>query len=204
MTKQIIKVDDKEVNVLEKQLTPIIAKAIKVVVIRDDKELSVATEVLSQLNQYADSVKAKKKELTDPANATIKAIKALFLPLEEKVLPKIEAIREAMSVYQTEKTRLAQEKEAEIANRVGEGKGKLRVETAIKKIGEIDKPLEKIATESGGLRFRATPRLKVTDITKIPREYLVVDESKTLEALKNGIEVSGAEIEIIQVPINSR
>lgn len=199
-----IAVDTKEVKALEKSIAPVVAKASKIVVIRDAKEMEIATETLSQLNKYADSVKAEKKKLTEPANATLKAIKALFAPLEDAVLPKIEAIRGAMSAYQTEQTRLAREEEAKIASRVGEGKGKLKVETAVKKMEDIDKPAEKIATASGGLRFREDKKLKIMDETMIPREYLIPDEKKILDALKGGTAVAGCEIELVQVPINSR
>jgi hypothetical protein len=199
-----ITVDNKEVKMLEKAITPVVAAASKIATIKNDNELGVATEMLSKLNQYADSVKAEKKKLTDPANATLKAIKSLFAPLEDKVLPRIEAIRNAMMVYQTEKANAARIEDAKIAARVGEGKGKIKVDTAMKKMDEVDRPLAKIATESGGLRFRETPRLKIVDESKIPREYLVVDEKKTLDALKAGAIIPGAEIELVQVPVNSR
>ena len=204
MSKTKINVESKEVKILEKQILPVVAKASKIVVIKNDEDLGVATEVLSQLNKYNDSVKTEKKKLTEPANATLKAIKALFLPLEEKVVPKIEALREAMSVYQTEKADRAREEEMKIANRVGEGKGKLKVETAMRQMGEVEKPVEKVATDSGSATFRPKNTLEITDAGAIPREYLIVNEGKVLEALEAGIEVAGAKIKIIMVPVNRR
>jgi hypothetical protein len=200
----VVTVDTTEVKRIEKDIAPVVAKADKIIVIKNDKELEVATEVLSKLNVYADSVKAEKKKLTEPANATLKAIKALFAPLEEKVLPKIEAIRGAMSVYQTEKSEKAEAEAAAIADRVRKGKGGFSEETAMRKIDEIEKPIEKIVTDSGSLGWIDKQTLEVMDLTLIPREYLVVDEKKVLEALKAGVDVAGARIKVIKVPRNTR
>ena len=87
---------------------------------------------------------------------------------------------------------------------MGEGKGKLRVETAVKKIENIETPDHQVATEAGLVKFREDKVLKITDETKIPREYLVVDEKKLLEALKGGVIVPGAEIDIKMTPVNFR
>ncbi len=197
-------VETKEMKAIERGIAVAVAKAEKISLINSDSELEAASEVLSQLNQYNDSLKAEKKKLTEPANSTLKAIKAFFAPIEERVLPHIDAIRGAMAYYQTEKVRLAREEEAKILSRVGEGKGKLKFETAVKKMGEVEKPMEKIATASGGLRFREDKKLRIVDIAKVPREYMVVDEKKVLDALKGGASVPGCEIELVQVPINSR
>ncbi len=197
-------IQTKEVKAIEKGIAVAVAKAEKIVVIKTDVELEQASEVLSQLNQYNDGLKAEKKKMTAPANDTLKAIKAFFAPIEDRVVPKIDAIRGAMSAYQTEKANRTREEEAKIASRIGEGKGKLKFETAVKQMGELDKPLEKVTTASGSLQFREDKKLKIVDASLIPREYLIVNESKVLEALKAGIEVKGATIELVQVPINRR
>lgn len=196
-------IDDKAVKVLEKEITPVVAKAAKVE-ITNAGELAKATEVLSQLNQYADQVEAKKNTVLKPLKEATKAYNALFHPIEEKLETAIESIRGEMSRYQTEQVRIAKEEEARITSRVGEGKGKISLETASKKLDEVEKPIEKVSTQSGSLAFREVQKLKLIDETIIPREYLMVDEKKVLDALKAGQKVLGAEIELIQVPINRR
>jgi hypothetical protein len=198
-----VAVDDKAVKVLEKEITPVVAKAAKVE-ITSAVELTKATEVLSQLNKYSDAVTARKETVTKPLNAALKAAKALFFPLEEKLDTAIDGIRSEMSRYQTEQVRIKREEEAAIARRVGEGRGKISLETASRKLDEIEKPVENVSTDSGSLAFREVQKLKVVDETVIPREYLAIDEKKLLDALKGGQTVKGAEIELIQVPINRR
>ena len=86
---------------------------------------------------------------------------------------------------QTEQTKIAKAKEDAIASRVGAGKGKLGLETAVKKIEAIDQPSEHVATEAGSVKFRATRTLKITDEAKI-RDSLRPAVETGLVSLANG------------------
>jgi len=197
------KKEDKQVAVIEKEMAPIVKQAISMK-IANPNDMTEATEVLSKLNIFSDRMQEEKERITKPANEILKAERSRWKPLETMYDNATTHLRSLISAYQTEQVRKQREEEAKIAARVGEGKGKLKIETAVRKMGEVDAPLEKVSTESGMLKFREDKKLKITDAAKIPREYLVVDEKKVLEALKAGIEVKGAEIELIQVPINFR
>ncbi len=109
-----------------------------------------------------------------------------------------------MSVYQTEQVRIQKQEADRIASRVGEGKGKLKVETAVKKIAELPVAQKEIATNIGLVQFRETKVLKITDINLIPDRYWIIDEKAILNDLKAGIEVAGAMVETIQTPVNYR
>jgi len=197
------KKEDKQVAVIEKEMAPIVKQAISMK-IANPNDMTEATEVLSKLNIFSDRMQEEKERITKPANEILKAERSRWKPLETMYDNATTHLRSLISAYQTEQVRKQREEEAKIAARVGDGKGKLKIETAVKKIEELDAPIEKVSTESGMLKFREDKKLKITDASVIPRMYLVVDEKKVLEALKAGIEVKGAEIELIQVPINFR
>ncbi len=181
-------------------------------VIRDAEKLSImtatemkkATEILSKLNKYNDNLVADMKKVTDPLNAALKEIRGRYNPVKTVLESAIEIIRKKMGAYQTEALRLQKIEEDKIAARVGEGKGKLKMETASKKMGEIEKPDAIVEAESGSLSFISKQQLKVTNEGLIPDEYFILNEKAVLDALKAGLLVPGAEIEIIQVPRNSR
>lgn len=194
---------DKEVKVLEKEITPFVKKA-EGLVISDAKGMKSATEILSQMNKYADQVKEKKESVTKPLNAALKAARALFAPLEDKLESGISEIRSAMSSYQTEQKRIAKEEEDKIAARVGEGKGKLKVETAVKKMSEIDKPEDSVSSDSGMVKFKTVKKFKVMDVTILPHEYILADEVKIRKAMLAGIELPGVEYFTEEVPSNFR
>jgi archaellum component FlaC len=172
--------------------------------IKDEKSLTLATELLSQANTLIKASKEERKSKTAPLEQQIDEIEIQYTPTEDALSSLIKKIRADMGTYQTEAVKIREAKEDAISNRVGDGKGKFKAETAISKIEELDKPVGKVKTQSGSLSFRADKILKITDQTKIPRGYMLPDESRILSDLKKGINIPGCEIEVIQVPINRR
>lgn len=150
----------KEVAILEKQIKPLVRETL---VISSPADMKVAAEERSQLKTYAASVKKSKEKLTVPMNAALKAARELYRPLEDSVEAQIELRNSAMSTYQIAAERAAAIEDEKIASRVGGGKGHLTPETAVKKMGEVDRPQTTVATDSGGVRFRTDKKLKITD-----------------------------------------
>ncbi len=194
---------DKEVLVIEKKMQPVLAEATKLEV-KDAKGMMVATELLSKLNKFNDAIVAEREKVTKPLNEALKAERARWKPTESANEEAIDIVRGKMSVYQTAETKRAREEEAKIAARVGEGKGKLQVDTAVKKIEGIERADETVKAESGLVKFREDKVLKIMDETLIPCEFLMLDEKKILATLKAGGKVLGAELEIKMVPLNYR
>lgn len=188
---------------IEKQIHPLVKSAEKLEIV-DAKGMKEATEQLSQLNKLGDKIQAEKEKVTKPLNEALKAERARWKPVETVYEEAIEIIRGKMSEYQTNEIKKQREEEARIAARVGEGKGKLKVETAVKKIDEMERVDEKVNSESGMVKFREDKVLKIMDETLIPREYLMLDEKKILATLKAGGKVLGAVLETKMVPLNYR
>ncbi len=194
---------DKQVVEFEKVSTPILDRA-AAIEIKTEEDVAEATELLSQMNKTVDKVKAEKDLILGPLKEAAKVEKARWEPLESLFKPQILAIRAKLSDYMTKKRQAEAAEEAKIAARAKAGKGNLKPETAIRKMGEIEKAPEKVQAESGGLSFRDKKVLKITDESKIPKMYWIVDETAVFEALKEGTKVTGAEIEIVQTVVNKR
>lgn len=188
---------------IEKEVKPLLSK-VESLKIKDESTLADATELLSQANTLFDTVSEQKKEETDPYEIPLKEIKKRYEPTEKALKNVIASIRSEMARYQTEVVQLRKAQELAIAGRVGPGRGKLRVETAITKLEQLEKPTTNVETNSGSLSFREKAQLKICDKELIPKEYLMPDEDKILSALKAGKTVPGAILEIVQVPINRR
>src|SRR3990167_5806140 len=166
-----------------------------VIVITDKKKLTQATEVLSRLNQALDAVTADKEKITKPINASLKEIRLKYKPTEDNLNHMIDLIRTEMSRYATV---LANEKalaSAKIEKRLEAGT--LGIVKAVEKLGALESVPEKIEVASGSLQFRPKQVLKITNIDRIPRAFMVVDEGKLLEALKKGDEIEGAELSTV-------
>jgi hypothetical protein len=191
------------VKSLEKEVVPFIKKA-ESLVISSSSDMAKASETLSVINKYADTVKASKETVTKPLNVALKAARQLFAQLEDRLDGAIVSIRSAMITYQTEQKRIADAEAKKIADRIGEGKGKLKIETAVAKIEALDRPEEKIVVESGSVKFRTDKKFEIMDITMVPIEYHEIDLVKVRTAMKAGIELPGVRYYEEQIPINSR
>lgn len=158
--------ESKEVAIVEKKLSPVNVAAEKLVV-KDEKTKVEATTMLSELNKIGDLMKEKKAKVYDPAWATVVAIRAEWKPKEDMLAAAIALVRGKMTKYQTEQVRLAREEEAKIAARVGEGKGKLKVDTAVRQMENIDRPSDTVSTASGAVEFVDTPVVDIEPLRNI-------------------------------------
>jgi len=195
--------EDKQIALIQTELSPIVTKA-KAIVVKDQKTMEVASQMLSELNKKADMIEEEKQKVLKPLNQARTAELNRWKPVLGILDTATDYLRGTISSWQTAEVKRVREEEQAIANRVGEGKGKLKVETAVKKIEEIDTPDHQVSTEAGLVKFREDKVLKITDEKKIPREYLMIDEKKLLEALKGGVIVAGAELDIRMTPVNFR
>jgi len=186
---------------LPKEISPMVKQA-KALTITNDETLSLATSQLSSLNIMADKVKAEKEKVTKPINEALRAERARWKPLEDELGEAIDYIRKTMGAYQTALMKKRREDEERIAKRVE--KGTLKVETAINKLANIEAPTQKVATDNGSLAFRTDYKLVIKKPLAIPREFLVPNEAKILQALKAKVAVEGCTLEEIQVPVNRR
>lgn len=188
---------------LEKEITPVVLKADKIT-ITNNTEMVEATKLLSNINKYADEVESRRKAITEPLNVALKAARQMFSPLEDKLEAAITSIRKAMTSYQTNIVRIQKEEEAKIAARIGEGKGKLKLETAVAKMDQIEKPVEKITTDAGAVKFKTVKKFRIIDKRYIPFDYLLPDEVAIRKAMLSDIKIEGVEYYEEQVPVNSR
>src|ERR1035437_9675471 len=152
---------------IEKEAKPLMARASQLE-IKDEQSLTVATEILSQANVLLKSITTARKAETGPLKQEVKELEAKYEPTEDALDSIIKQIRADMSSYQTKQVQLLWDKENAISDRVGAGKGKLKVETAVAQIDELDRPAEKTATASGSVTFRPKNTLKITSLAVIP------------------------------------
>lgn len=193
----------KEIQVIEKAMSKVVEKA-KALKISDAKTMEESAEMLSQCNLHLDALEHDRKTITGPMNTALKEVNAKYKPAKTILESSIKALRDEQSRYQTEMVKKQREEEAKIATKIKPGKGNLSIEKGIEKLDGVEKAEEKVVVDSGSLNFKEVATLKITDEKKIPRAFLIVNEKLLLESLKAGTSVPGAEIELIQQPINRR
>lgn len=194
-------VKDKRIVQVEKEISPIVAKA-ESIIIKDEKSMGEAVELLSTVNQRLDAITKEKETITKPANEILKRERARWKPMETMLESAVSVLRKSISTYQTKAKAKADADAAKITEKVQAGK--ISAPTAIRKMGEIEGPAGKVATGSGSVQFRTEEKFEILDYTKLPWEYLVPDESAIRKAMKEGLKLPGVRYYTEEVPVNRR
>ena len=166
--------------------------------IDSNESLAAATDILSKIKAASKDVKNRKEEITKPLNEALKSARSLFKPLEDDLATAERTIKGKMLDYSNEVERKAAEQAAKLEKRVE--KGTMRVDTAMRKMDDIETVGSSVQGENGSIQFRTVRNIKIVDPTKIPLKYLM--NEKVLAAISaavrtdvlNGTKVDGVEI----------
>ena len=109
-----------------------------------------------------------------------------------------------MTRYQTDEMKRVADEKSKIENRIGEGKGKIGFETAVKKIENIEKPEQNVNVSNGSVGFVKTRKFLVENVSLLPVEYVLPNEVLIRNAMKTGIELPGVRYYDEMVPRNTR
>lgn len=170
-------------------------------------EMVQATELLSRANKTLDELTDDKTAITKPINDSLKLIRAKYKPLETRLEALIQAIRTEMAKYQQAQLKAKHEAELAISKRIGEGKGKLKLETAVNKIANLPQTETKITTDNGAVSFRPVKKYEVMDIVMLANanhEAVVPNEAYIRKAMQAGIELAGVRYYEELTAINKR
>lgn len=181
--------------------TSIITKA-ENLTIATQADLVEATNVLSDLNRTKDAIIEEKEKVTRPLLDALNAERARWKPRELQLDTLITKVRTAMTVFQTNLLATQKKEQDKIVSKLEDGK--IKPETAIRKLGELDTIDKKVETESGSISFKTVKKFEMVSPHDVPTEYLLLNKIKVREAMKQGIELKGVEYWEEQVPINNR
>jgi hypothetical protein len=196
MSKQL---KDKSLEII-KEASPVI-KQVQELSITVSKDLIPATELLSKINKYADTLKIDRLSLTAPLEESLKLIRAKYTPTEKLLKEAVDTLKQKMGNFQTEQLRIQRLEEAKIASKLESGY--IKPETAIDKMGEVKQVDNKVRTEEGLVSFREEKDFEVVDVSLLPIKFLLPNEVEIRKQLKAGIELSGCRYFMKQI-INNR
>lgn len=177
--------------------------ALKPISIETKADMERGARALTELNRYLDAITLEKEKLTKPLNEALREIRGRYKDIEGKLESAIRAVRTEMARFQTKAIAERKKAEERLAKKVA--KGAIDLEQAVS-LAVSTGPLERISAGPGGasVSFRTDRVLKVVKASIVPREYLMVDEKKALEALKRGEKVPGCVLEEVQVVVSKR
>jgi len=192
--------ENNNLTIIESEINPIVNQANSLTV-KDEQSKLEASNLLSSLTLYLRRTVEDKETITKPMLASLNAVRGKYKPIEATLTTAIDILRANIGQYQTKQLEIQKAEENKIAIRVGEGRGKLKEETAMRKIEALPTVETRLEADNGTISFRTDRVLKITDIALIPDEYFNLDESRLLKALKAGVTVNGATLEEKQTVI---
>ena len=182
-----MKISDKEVQIMEKQVSPLVAQAGKYIV-ESVEDVDKSSEFLKKVRDTEREIEAKRLEFTKPLNQSLKAINATFKQLKE---PLVEA-RQVLT------NKILDWKRAETARLEKEEARRRKIqESHVKRGHTVEAPvvLDRPEKTIGNTRTTKFWTFEVQDLGQIPREYMVIDNVAVRKAIREGVrEIRGLKI----------
>jgi len=167
---------------LQKQAKQPLLELRKVQAVKNQQELEHATSQLSYLKAVLKAAEEKEDAIVNPILQGVKELKEFFKPFKQEIISEEVRIKKLVQEYIL-KIEEEQEKLEDVSDSI-----------SIKKFLKKQEQLAN-AAQATKLSVRNTSALKIVDVKKIPREYLVPDEAKITATLKSGEEVPGCTLE---------
>lgn len=184
----------KQLTVIEKQVTPVVAEASALVILGTDT-LTLASTLRENIKRVQKEIEADKEQLWRPIKIALDEVSARYAPFEKPLKEALKIVNEKMSAFQTQAIKIAQEEAEKIANRIKPGKGNLSIEKGLEKMADIETP---VVLDMTG--FTNRPVLKIVNIKDIPLEFWIPNEALIFTTLKEGKEVPGCILENNYIP----
>lgn len=184
----------KEVSVFEKN-----ADALE---IKTNDDLETAAELLGSVKKLQKSLKTKEDDAKRPFLDTLNGIRDAYKPINKNLSAAESTIKSKVIEYRkVENERIEAEKER-IEKRVGQGSGKYKPQTAINKISDAEqkKPEGHVATANSSMSVRVIKKVRITNESLIPRDYLTVDTTKLKAAAVKIYDLKSEGVEVKQIP----
>lgn len=191
----------KEIQELKKEIEDAVAESSQITVLMED-DLLPARHALSKHKNLIKNTDTLRKYIKDPLTQKAKDVQTFFADMmldsnseKERLNKEIVDYDERKRKAAAEKARLEREEAEKKAAAIAKAKEE-QLKAEAKERGETAEEIESIVVEpaiqavdveevpgsdalkKSGITARKLPRWKVTDISKVPLEYLTVDEKK--------------------------
>lgn len=156
-----------------KEIATITSRADKIM-IKNDKDVVEATEVLAQIKARKDNIEEIRKEFTQPLNQSLRNINSRFKEMIEPLENAERHIKKYILGYRELKAKEWKEQEKKLKKENGKD--------------AFLKPMPtKVESDTGELRVRKEWKFKITNAELIPRVYLEVNEKLIRRQINDGV-----------------
>lgn len=159
--------------------------------IANQADVDTANIILKHISVQMKTIEAKRKTFTQPLNQSLKEINSTFKTLMEPLQTAKSILTQKVMTWRQEEQRKIRIEQERIAK---EEERRRKIQEAHKEKGhEVSEPIvmakPKLLEETDTTSTRKVWKFKIIEMGKIPREYLIVNESFVREAIRRGVRV---------------
>lgn len=183
---------------IEQETKSLVLKTEKLLIgfrVNSQPTLIKANDYLVKITQAEKKVIERERQILDPLNEAKKSIIDFFRPFREKLTSIKYQLKKEMGDYVVEINRKEIEKKAEIEKKVANGE--INIDKAFEKINKFEE-------KKGAVITRTNRVIKITDQTKIPQKYWIIDEVLLRKDALAGIEIPGVKIVVEEIIIGKK
>lgn len=184
-------IESKELVPLKAAVSKLENQANEVVIVTKD-DYANAVDIVSKLKETGTKLKNVKESITKPLNEALKNARSLFAPLEEQFENAERIVKVKLLDYKKKVDAEARVEEAKIAARVE--KGTLKMETAEKKLEQVERVDTTTRGKVGEVQIRKVKKVRLVNRELVPDQYLVVDMVAVRRDALSGIVIPGVEV----------
>lgn len=154
--------------------------------IEDDIQFKGVSSMLGEVKTIAKEVKTRKESITKPLNDALREVRDLFRIPETNLADAEKVIKSAILAYHATQQAVADKEIAKIENRVGVGRGHIKVETAMAKLANVDQPETSVRGENGGAQIKYGPeKVRITNVLLLIQDHpSLLMKDRVMEALR--------------------
>jgi len=183
-------IEPKELVTLKSQVSKLDNQANEITITTPEENGS-AMELKAKLKDIGKQIKERKEAITKPLNEALKSARELFAPLEAKFSEAEEIVGNKLLAYKRKVDEQARIEEERVAKAFEAGR--LKPETAERKIEEIVRTEKTVVTDHGKVQFRKIQKMRIVDENLIPDKYWNINLVLLRQEVLAGVVVPGAE-----------
>lgn len=184
-------IESKEIEPLKKEVGKLESLIVSVEINTDD-EYKNAIDIISKLKESGSKLKNIKESITKPLNDALKNARSLFSPLEQQLTNAESELKSKIIAYKKKKDEEAKKEEDRVAARLE--KGTMKLETAEKKISNIQRVEKTTRGSIGEVQIKKIKKVRITDVKLLPIEYMVPNEVLIRKDALGGKQIPGVEV----------
>ena len=170
--------------------------------VTDDATNTTAVEMANQAKKIDAAIERVRKDLVLDPNEYVKAVNGLAKGFQGRLSNIVASLRGKIGAY-AQRIEMERRKAEEAARKAQEElQAKINAEAKAANVEPVQiaapvvpKQQTMVRTEAGSATQRKVWKHEITDEAAVPREYLMIDESKIRQAVKQGVrEIPGVRI----------